>query len=142
MVDAATASIGSAGTAAQADHVHPLPSAAQIPDAKTVITGASGAITINAATTTYLKATLTGAITSFTINNVPSTNATYTLSLRLIQGGSGSYGTTFTVNGVSVDWGANGAPTMSTAVGKSDFIGIVTDDGGATWCGFVGGLGY
>ena len=137
-----TAALGSATTAAKADHVHAPPTAAQVPDAKTVISSASGAITVDASATTYLKATLTGAITSFTINNVPSTNATYTLSLRLIQGGSGSYGTTFTVNGVSVDWGANGAPTMSTAVGKSDFIGIVTDDGGATWCGFVGGLGY
>ena len=31
-------------------------------------------------------------------------------------------------------------PTLTTTVGKYDYLALVTDDGGSTWTLFVGGL--
>jgi len=72
--------------------------------------------TINWQAGGYAVTTLAGNITSLVLQN-PVAGATY--HILLIQGGSGS--NTVTWPG-TVDWGAAGAPTLSTALGKVDHI--------------------
>ena len=57
--------------------------------------------------------------------------------LVFVQGGSGGY--TLTVS-PTPDWGAAGAPTLSTAVGKKDILTFFWD--GTTLYGGVFGLGF
>jgi hypothetical protein len=141
---ASSAAVGSSGTAAQADHVHALPSYATLGpaiglvDALTANATTNGAITINCGTTTYYKATLSGNVSGITFSNVPSAGA-FTLSLQLTQDGTGSR--TVTWPG-SVKWAGGVAPTLTTAAGKTDFIALMTPDGGTTWYGFVGGQNF
>jgi hypothetical protein len=62
---------------------------------------------------------------SLTLSN-PVDGVTYTL--RIVQGGSGSY----TVTWPSIKWVGDTAPTLSTAVGKSDII-TLKYDGTSYW---------
>lgn len=83
--------------------------------------GNSGAaITINFSNGSAQKVTLTASST-FTITNGQSGGA---YLIRLVQGGAGSFTVTWPL---SVKWTGGTAPTLSTAVGAVDVIGLYFD---------------
>jgi hypothetical protein len=73
--------------------------------------------------------TLTGNITTFSITNPPASGRVGTITLVLIQDGTGSRTVTW---GASVLWPGGTAPTLSGASGV-DVVTLVTLDGGTTW---------
>lgn len=77
---------------------------------------------------------------TFSLANVPATaGVRVTIGLKVTQGGSGTNTVTWWSG---VRWGQQGVPALSAAVGNSDYLAFVTDDGGTTWLGFLGGVGY
>lgn len=83
--------------------------------------------------------TMTANITSISFSNVPAAGKVFSLTMFLTQGGTGSYTVTWPA---SVKFAGGTAPTLTTTVGKTDIIGLVTHDGGTNWYGFVGGLNF
>ena len=70
----------------------------------------------------------------------------YTYVLWVIQGGTGSYTITWTTSGAgSFDFGADGAPTLTTTVGKADLLCFESISIGGTlklrYCGIKKGFG-
>lgn len=61
------------------------------------------------------------------------------VQLHLVQDATGSRTVTWPGN---IDWGAAGAPALSTAATKTDRVYLTTDDGGASWQGALVGSGY
>lgn len=102
------------------------------------VTG-SGTVAVDCNTAAYYTLTLTGNVTTLSLTNVPASPRAFSLTLEVIQGGSGSY--TIAWPG-SVKWPAGVAPTLTTTVGKADVITLVTRDGGASWLGFVAGQNF
>lgn len=99
---------------------------------------ASGAQSLDLANQTYFAYTMTGNVT-FSFANVPSTGLAICATVELTQGGSGSYTATWPG---AVKWPSGVAPTLTTTVGKTDIITLLTRDGGTTWYGFVAGQNY
>ena len=95
----------------------------------------SGAITIDCNTAAYFYLNIIGNVTSITINNVPALYL-FSLTIEIRQGGTGSY--TIAWPG-TVKWEGGVAPTLTTTVGKTDVVTLVTRDGGTSWLGFVAG---
>jgi hypothetical protein len=98
------------------------------------VVGSSGAaVTVPAVTTaTISRVTLTAACTL----TFPTATAGQSLSLVLVQGGTGSYTVTWPA---AVTWAGGTAPTLSTTVGATDYLTFICVDG-STWAGFVAGL--
>ena len=107
---------------------------------ETVQTNASimGAVSCDCALGNIFSFVLTGN-TTLSFANVPGSGDGFVATFLLVQGGVGSY--TVTWPG-SVLWPAATAPTLTTTVGKSDVITLMTLDGGASWRGFVAGQNY
>ncbi len=83
------------------------------------------------------KITLTGSCT-FTFSNPPTSGTGGSLSLILIQDGTGSRTATWPA---SVKWAGGTAPTLTTtATTGTDILTFITTDGGTIWYGFAGGL--
>jgi len=103
-----------------------------------VITTASGSgtVSINCDTAAYHGITITGNITTLSISNIPASPALFSLTLELIQGGSGGY--TVTWPG-AVKWPGGISPVLSTTVGKIDVVTLITRNGGTSWLGFIAG---
>lgn len=122
-----TVNAGLAKVAATADAAAPL-----LEKVNTV--AAAGATnTIPApSTATMHNVTLTANCT-FTF---PTATAGRSFTLALTQGGSGSYTVTWPA---AVKWAGGTAPTLSTSVGKVDYLKFVCVDG-ATWAGRTLGL--
>jgi cell wall-associated NlpC family hydrolase len=99
----------------------------------TTDTPSAGAVTCNFATSDKHSVTL-AASTTFTFSNP---TAGQIVVIMIIQGGSGSYTATWPG---TVDWGAAGAPTLSTAVNDIDIITMLYD--GTKYRAGVFGLGY
>lgn len=106
----------------------------------TVSTAAAGAThTIDLSTGNWFEITLTANCT-FTISNIPATSGQGTsFTVTLIQGGSGSYTVTWPA---AVTWGATGAPTLSTTVGKVDELVFNTANNGTNIRAYTAGLGF
>lgn len=104
-------------------------------------------IAVTAAATTTIDCSLgnvfavamNASITTLTINNVPASGRVYNMTLKLKQDGTGSRSVTWPA---SVKWAGGAAPTLTSGANKVDYITLYTDDGGANWHGFVGGLNY
>jgi hypothetical protein len=99
------------------------------------VANVTGAQAINVNPQNYFAFTLTGN-TTFSFSGVPSTGVALAVTVELIQGGAGSY--TVTWPG-TIKWAGGVAPTLTTTVGKTDVITLVTRDGGTSWLGFVAG---
>lgn len=98
--------------------------------------GNSGSsITLDLSQGSTVKTTLNAATPALTLSN-GQTGASYVL--MLVQDGSGSRVPSWVT---TIDWGANGAPTLSTGAGKIDFINIFTPDG-STFYGMAYALGF
>lgn len=61
------------------------------------------------------------------------------VQVHLVQDATGSRTVTWPGN---IDWGAVGAPALSTAATKTDRLYLTTDDGGLSWQGALVGTGY
>lgn len=97
----------------------------------------SNVLTINLLSGTVFNVTNNANITTFTISNAAASRAN-SFTLLLTANGSG-----FTQAwGASVKWPASTAPTLTTTNGKVDVLTFITNDGGTTWFGFVGGQNY
>lgn len=97
----------------------------------------SNVLTINLALGTIFNVANTANITTFTISNpVASRGNSFTLVIT-------ANGTPFTQAwGSSVVWAGGVAPALTTANGKRDIITFMTNDGGTTWFGMVGGQNF
>lgn len=95
----------------------------------------TGTYTIDCSLASWFDLTLTGNVTLSIINPPPLTGE---IMLIIRQGGAGSKLVTWPG---SVDWqdtdgtGGGAAPTLHTAVGAVNVIGLSTVDGGTTWGG-------
>jgi hypothetical protein len=81
--------------------------------------------------------TLTGNVTSISFSRLSGSDYyAMSVTLEIIQGGSGGYTVTWPS---SVKWSGGVAPTLSTGVGEVDFIQLMSRDQGVTWYGFLAG---
>lgn len=97
---------------------------------------ASGtAATLNISNGNVFDVTLTGNCT-FTFSNPVASGNSSSFGL-LLRSGAGSFATTWPA---SVHWVS--APTTSSTASKVDAFGFWTVNGGTTWFGFVGGIGF
>ncbi len=103
-----------------------------VPDVIDSLGSSGSSLNINWANGLISTITLTASCT-FTYSNVI---AGQTMTFILTQGGSGSY----TVTWPTTKWPSGLSPTLTTTVGKADFISIFFD--GSTYYGFVGGQNY
>jgi hypothetical protein len=97
----------------------------------------SNVLTINLSAGTVFNVANNANITTFTISNATaSKSSSFTIILT-------ANGTAYTQAwGSSVKWPVGVAPTLTSTTGKIDIITFVTNDGGTTWFGFVGGQGF
>jgi hypothetical protein len=98
----------------------------------------SNVLTIDLSSATVFNVTVNANINTFTINNAASSKAqAFTLFLK---GNGTAYIQTW---GASVKWPNGGtAPTLTSTLNKTDIITFVTNNGGTTWFGFVGGQNF
>jgi len=142
---------GGTGTAADAAHRHGretsvLDGSGNLSPlrtyAETLLTiGASGAnASLDLSAAREFAITLTASPVTIAFANAPSTpNVRLAFAVAVSQDGAGAR----TVNWpASVSWGAAGAPTLSTVGGRTDIVGFLSDNGGATWRGLLGGIGF
>lgn len=88
---------------------------------------------------TIRKIVLTSNCT-ITMANVPAgVNFAFNLTLALMQDGVGSRSVVWPA---SVRWGNGVAPILSLGANKTDFVSLLTFDGGSSWYGFVSGQNY
>lgn len=101
--------------------------------------GNSGAAaTANLENGNFQAITLTGDC-ALTFSNPPATGRVGSLTLEVIQDGTGGHTVTWPA---SVTWAGGSAPTLSTAAAAVDVLSFYTRDGGTTWRGFTGGLNF
>lgn len=97
----------------------------------------AGVLTIDLSTATVFNVANSANITSFTVTQAVAGKA-QSFTLFLTANGTG-YTQAW---GSSVKWAGGTAPTLTTTNGKKDILTFVTNDGGTTWYGFVGGKNF
>jgi hypothetical protein len=106
---------------------------------ETLVTASTGAsYEVDCSTANNFQLTLGASLSTLTFSNVPS-GVTFGINLYLKQGGTGSYTVTWPA---SVGWGDAGAPVLTTTVGKTDIVNLITIDGGTSWYGFLAGKNF
>jgi hypothetical protein len=97
----------------------------------------SNTLTVDLSTATVFNVSLNSAITTLSITNYSVSRAQ-------------AFTIFFTADGTqrsitwpaSMKWAGNTAPTMTATSGKVDIVTFVTNNGGTTWYGFVGGQNF
>jgi len=102
------------------------------------VTG-NGTTAIDGLVASYYVVTMTGNVTTLSISNIPAAPLAFALTLEIVQAGSGGY--TIAWPG-TVKWPGGVPPTLTTTVGKTDVITLVTRDGAASWLGYVAGQDF
>jgi hypothetical protein len=97
----------------------------------------SNVLTIDLTQGTVFNVTNSANINTFTISN-PTASTAQAFTLVMTSNGSSRTQTW----GSSVKWPGGTAPTLTATSGKKDILSFVTNDGGTTWYGFVGGQNY
>lgn len=97
----------------------------------------AGVLAIDLSTATVFNVANSANITSFTVTQATAGKA-QAFTLFLTANGTG-YTQAW---GSSVKWAGGTAPTLTTTNGKTDILTFVTNDGGTTWFGFVGGKNF
>ena len=92
---------------------------------------------VNAAAGNIFTITLTAS--TATMQNPTNPVDGQVIRLRVTQGGSGSYTLAFDT---AYDFGAAGAPTLSTSVGKVDELGFAYNAALSKWCYMGSALGF
>jgi hypothetical protein len=96
----------------------------------------AGVLTIDLNDGLVQQISLTENVTSFTIVNFnPSSSYASTFTLKLAQDAIGGRGVTLS----GFNWANGLAPTITATANAYDRLGFTTEDGGATWDGFVVG---
>lgn len=90
---------------------------------------ANGNIVFNANLGNVHEVILNGNMSDQTFSNFPVSGVSYTMAIKLKQDGDGNR--TATWNAV-VDWGDDGAPTISTTANLWDWVFLTTTDGGVS----------
>jgi hypothetical protein len=103
------------------------------------ITSSAGALTIDLSKGTVFTLELTESITAVTYLNVPPQSANYVLFLTM---DGNSYSITWSASGFNARFPGNVPPTLVEANGAVNILAFQTSNGGSTWSGFVGGLGF
>lgn len=100
----------------------------------------AGALAVDTSLAPVTQITLTANVTaSLTFSNWPAAGRVGTHTLQIIQGGAGSFTIAWDA---SIDWGAVGAPTLSTTAGQWDLITFFSTDNGTNISGMVSGQGF
>src|SRR3569833_349176 len=76
---------------------------------------------------------------TFTISNPPAAGVSFGLTLMIAQDATGGRTITWPA---AVKWPNGVAPTLTTPASKTDFISLMTIDGGANWIGFPGSKNF
>lgn len=105
-------------------------------EGKTVISPATGAITLDLSTSNVFVLTLTGPVT-ITISNSGSVGEVYSAFI-IVKNTSGR---TITWPG-SVKWPSGSAPGTSAGATATDIFTLLTEDGGTTYLGAPVGFNY
>jgi hypothetical protein len=139
--NAATATTAAAcsGNAATATN---LAGGATLPDylapkAVTLTFAGSGTTVVDASLGNAFNLTLTASTT--TLGNPSSPVDGEVIRFRVTQGGAGSFTLAY---GTAYDFGAAGAPVLSTGAGKVDILGFEYVAGISKWCCLGSGLGF
>jgi len=90
----------------------------------------AGVLTLYLSLGNNFHVVMTEAITSIVISNPKPTGVSQNFTLKLEQGGAGSYALTLPA---SVKFDGGTAPTLVTAVGEYDRLGFISEDGGTQW---------
>jgi hypothetical protein len=96
---------------------------------------ATGAVTVDLINGNVHDLTLTGDVTLTLTGATAGVACSATLILR-----QDATGTRLATWPGSVNWGAAGAPVLSTAASAYDVVSLLTVDGGTTWIGFHTGM--
>jgi hypothetical protein len=125
---------GTSGTWTNAGSLYALLSGATftgaiIPAVVTLTFVASGTTLVNAALGNDFRLTVTASTT--TIGNPSNSADGQRIDFQLTQGTGGSFTVAW---GANYDFGAAGAPTLSTAAAKVDIIGFIYNAALAKWC--------
>jgi len=91
---------------------------------------AAGVLTLDLATGNNFHVTMTEDITSVVISNPKASGVSQNFTVKLEQGGAGSFAITLPA-AVAYDGGS--APTLVTAAGEYDRLGFISEDGGTQW---------
>jgi hypothetical protein len=111
--------------------------AGKIVETYTAPTISAGTLTIDLSTGTVFNVLNSANVTTFTISNATASKASaFTLFI------TGNTTVTTQSWGSSVKWSGGTAPTLTTTNGKVDILTFVTNNGGTTWFGFVGGQNF
>lgn len=97
----------------------------------------AGVLTVDLALGTAFNVSRNADITSIVISN-PASGKASAFTLFFTANGTG-YTTAWPA---SVKWANGVAPVFTTTNTKVDIISFVTNDGGNTWYGFIGGQNY
>jgi hypothetical protein len=122
-----------------ADKVLSQPEIKDYAETRTAPSSSSGTLELDLENGNHFEVTLTESISTLTLSNPPASGKAGAFTLKLTQGGSGSY--TVSWPG-SVQWAGGSAPTLTTDVGAVDILTFITYDGGTTWYGFAAGLDF
>jgi hypothetical protein len=101
----------------------------------------SNVLTVDLSKGTIFNVSLNANITSFTISN-PVASRANSFTLFLTQDGTGGRTVTWTFTSRTLKWAGAVAPTMTSTANKGDIYSFVSNDGGTTWYGFVGGQNF
>ena len=101
----------------------------------------SNVITVDLLKGTVFNVSLTANVTSFTISN-PTASRVNSFTLFLTQDGTGGRTVTWTFTSRTLKWAGGTAPTVTSTANKGDVYSFISNDGGSTWYGFVGGQSF
>lgn len=100
------------------------------------LTSSANAVSLNCEAGNVFSHTLSEN-TTFTFANPPASGTAYSMTVKIVQDGSGSgYSITWPA---SVDWSRGSTPFLSVAANAVDIFVFYTTDGGTTWYGFLAG---
>ena len=107
------------------------PTANMIVESETLntATSASGTLAVDLADGTEISVALSEDVSTHTISNVPTTGRRVSITYRIIQDSSDRT----MAWPAAFDWGAAGAPTLSSGSGTVTIVTAFTDDGGTKW---------
>lgn len=101
---------------------------------------AASTTTIDYSAGGYVILTQDTNITTFTITNPTANNKACKIVIRRVKDNTGTSRTI--VWPTTTKWAGGSAPTLSTTANAIDFYTLVSDNGGTTWYGFVGGQAF
>jgi hypothetical protein len=115
----------------------PVNAAAVVPVVSTLTFVGSGTTLVNAALGNAFALTLTASTT--TLGNPSNPVDGQTIRVRVVQDGTGSRTIAY---GTAYDFGAAGAPTLSTGASKVDILGFEYVASISKWCYLGSSLGF